>query len=146
MDTSARVMAPAFRGLVVVMIARRRTRRAGIAALAASLVAADVARRARDAIGRPRPGLRAEGGMPSRHAAAGTAITVAVSRRHPAMAAPLWAANAVGLAGRVHTGEHHAADILAGAALGGVVARLVSAIVAPRRGRVARRPRNRYRR
>ena len=74
---AAGALSPAFRVTVAVMIVRTPSRRAGLEALAASVGAATVARLLRDRLARRRPGPRAEGAFPSRHAAAATAIACA---------------------------------------------------------------------
>lgn len=114
---AAETMSPAFRITVAVLCARRRTRRAGVRALAAGTAAALIARAARDRIGRARPGPRREGGFPSRHAAAAAAITAAVADDRP-LGAALAAVAGVGLTGRVTSGHHEPADIAAGVLLG----------------------------
>jgi len=115
---AASALSPGFRVLVAAMIAVPSTRRAGLQAGAAGVGAAVAARLLRDRLGRPRPGSRQDGGFPSRHAAAATAIGRAIARRHPAAGALVLCAALVGMAGRVATAEHDPADILAGAALG----------------------------
>ena len=116
--TAARSMAPAFEAIVLAMVVRPDLRRSGVAAGAAAVCAATSARIARDAIARPRPGERPDGGLPSRHAAAAVAITCAVMRRHPGLGRVLGAAATVGLVGRIATGDHDPADIAAGALVG----------------------------
>jgi len=118
-------LAPAFRLVVAAMIVSRPGRRAGLEALAAALGAAGAARVIRDAVGRPRPGPRGDGGMPSRHAAAATAIARAIGRHHPGLAPLLAVAAGAGLAARVAVAEHDPADIVLGAALGWTADRLV---------------------
>ena len=114
---AGRALAPTFRGLLVVLAWRRRTRSMAVEAIAASLLAAGAARVLRDAIGRPRPGPREDGGFPSRHAAAATAI--AGSTAAQGVGVPLiGAAAATGLLGRIVAGDHDPADIGAGVALG----------------------------
>ena len=115
---AAESMAPAFEGIVVAMLTRPGLRRSGVVAGAAAVCAATSARVARDAIGRPRPGERPDGGLPSRHAAAAVAITCAVVRRHRGLGRVLGVAAAVGLLGRIATGDHDPADIAAGALVG----------------------------
>jgi undecaprenyl-diphosphatase len=122
---AARALSPGFRIAVAAMIARPRTRRAGLEALACGVVAALAARALRDRLGRPRPGARRDGGFPSRHAAAATAIARAAGRHDPALGRALGSAAALGLAGRVVTADHEPADIVAGAALGLAVAAAV---------------------
>jgi membrane-associated phospholipid phosphatase len=111
-------LAPAFQALVVGLLLRPGGRRAGLEALAAAGAASTIARAARDALGRPRPGPRADGGFPSRHAAAAVAIARAVGRRHPSLRPWLAVVATVGLAGRVVAAEHDPADLLAGAVIG----------------------------
>jgi membrane-associated phospholipid phosphatase len=115
---AAGALSPGFRLLVALLIARRATRRTGLEALAAGVAAALAARALRDRLGRRRPGLRPEGGFPSRHAAAATAIARAAGRREPALGRALALAAVVGLVARVADAEHEPGDILAGAALG----------------------------
>lgn len=118
-------LAPAFQALVAGLLTRPQARRAGLEALLAGAAASTVARLARDAIARPRPGTRSEGGFPSRHAAAAVAIAGAATRRHPRLRPWLVAATVAGLAGRVATGQHDPSDVAAGALLGWSVDRLV---------------------
>ena len=119
-------LAPAFEALVVALLTRPRGRRAGIEALLAGATASTVARCARDAIARPRPGPRSEGGFPSRHAAAAVAIAGAVARHQPRLRPWLVATTVAGLAGRVVNGHHEPGDIAGGALLGWSVDRLVA--------------------
>lgn len=123
-------LAPAFEAMVAVLLVRSSVRRAGLEALVAGAGASLAARFARDAIARPRPGPRAEGGFPSRHAAAAVAIACAVARRHPTLRPVLVGAAAAGLCGRVAIGHHDPGDVVAGAALGWTVERLVARSVA----------------
>jgi membrane-associated phospholipid phosphatase len=125
---AAGTLSPGFRVLVAVLIVLRPTRRAGLEALTAGVAAALAARVLRDRVGRPRPGSRAEGGFPSRHAAAATAIATTAGRGRPRLGRVLRGAAAVGLAGRVASAEHEPADIAAGAALGLVAARAVERV------------------
>ena len=119
--------APAFRIAVAVAVLDRDTRREGLNALLSAGTAAGVALLARDAIGRPRPGDRRDAGFPSRHAAAGAAIAASASKGTGAGAA-LWLGTALGSACRVATGEHEVGDVVAGAALGVLVATSVNAL------------------
>ncbi|MEW6583562.1 MAG: phosphatase PAP2 family protein [Actinomycetota bacterium] len=119
---AAAALSPAFRGVVAMLLASRARRRSGVDALASSVVAATAARLLRDRLRRPRPGPRADGGFPSRHAAAAVAITTSVRRRDPRLGAALAVAAAVGLAGRVAARHHDPADIAAGAVLGAATA------------------------
>jgi len=129
---AANTMSPAFRVLVAILILWRPTRRRGLRALVAAVLAALLAKRLRDDIARPRPGARIEGGMPSRHAAAAVAIASVLADRRRGTGLPLAVITALGLAGRLSTGEHDPADLVAGALLGRGVARLVTRISAPR--------------
>jgi membrane-associated phospholipid phosphatase len=138
---AATALGPAFRALIVVLLSRPGGRRDGIEALASATLAAGLARALRDRIGRPRPGPRTEGGMPSRHAAAAVAIATSVGRRRPAAGRALAGAAALGLLGRVASGDHDPADILAGGALG----RVAAACVAAGAGCLARTPGRRVR-
>lgn len=114
----ARAMSPGFRIVVALLIASRRRRALGLRTLAAAVSAAMLARVLRDRLGRRRPGARAEGGFPSRHAAASAAIATTVLPAAPGLGTALAAAAAAGGAARVVTAEHEPADIAAGAALG----------------------------
>ena len=118
-------MAPAFQALVGVMIAVRRTRRTGVILLIAAVTAALIALVARDRLDRRRPGPRADGGMPSRHAAAAAAIASALGQRGSMLSPLAWIGVAAGSAARVLAGDHEAGDVLAGAALGTVIGRLM---------------------
>lgn len=120
---AAGATSPAFRVAAAALALSPPTRRAGVRALVAAVAAATVARLLRDRLGRRRPGPRTEGGFPSRHAAAATAIVAAVSAGHPARGAALAAVAAAGLASRVATGDHEPGDIVAGVVLGLGVAR-----------------------
>jgi membrane-associated phospholipid phosphatase len=132
-ERTARVIAaslsPAFRALVAVLLLRPETRRTGVGALAAGVLAATAARLVRDRLGRPRPGERRDAGFPSRHAAAAVAIAGAVGRERPAAGRALSLAAAVGLAARVVSGAHEPADVAAGAALGWATTRIVERVV-----------------
>jgi membrane-associated phospholipid phosphatase len=121
--TVASSMSPAFRLVVALMIADRRRRTAGLRALAAGVAAALAARSLRDRLARPRPGPRVEAAFPSRHAAAGAAIAVAVAGPEPRLGRALAGAVAVGALARVATAEHEPGDVLAGGALGLIVGR-----------------------
>jgi membrane-associated phospholipid phosphatase len=125
---AAAAMSPAFRITVAVMIARRGSRRAGLEALAAG-VAAATARLLRDRLSRRRPGPRAEGGFPSRHAAAATAIAGAAGRHHRRLGRALAAAAGAGMLARVASAEHEPADVAAGAALGLAAARALERVL-----------------
>ncbi|MFN8111057.1 MAG: phosphatase PAP2 family protein [Thermoleophilia bacterium] len=119
------VLSPVFRLGVAVLMARRDTRRLGTAALAASVAAAMLGRVLRERLGRPRPGDREEGGFPSRHAAAATAIATVVCAWPGPLATATRVAAATGLAGRVVSAQHHPGDIAGGAALGWVAGRVI---------------------
>jgi len=124
----AGALAPSFRALVALLLLAPGHRRVGLEALAASALASTVARVLRDGLGRRRPGTRPEGGFPSRHAAAATAIAFAVGRDEGRAGRALGAAAAFGLAARVATGDHEPADIVCGSALGWGSARLVCGV------------------
>lgn len=127
LECAARAMSPAYRLAVLALILWRPTRLRGLRALAAGVIAAMAAKRLRDEVSRPRPGQRDGGGWPSRHAAAAVAVASVVAERRPAIGVPLAVATGVGLLGRVSTGDHDPADLVAGAVLGRLVARLVLA-------------------
>lgn len=118
----AGAVGPGFRLVVALLIARRSRRACGLRALAAGAAAATLARVLRDRLGRSRPGARPEGGFPSRHAAAATAIAASVVRREPGLGRLLVVAAAIGGIARVATADHEPADIAAGVALGLLVA------------------------
>lgn len=126
---AAGALSPGFRLMVALMIARASSRRAGLEALAAGVGAATAARLLRDRLARRRPGARAEGGFPSRHAAAAAAIARVASRHHRGLGRALAAATAVGLVARVASADHDPADIAAGAALGLATARVLERVV-----------------
>lgn len=126
---ASEALAPGVRALLVAMLVRGAGRRAGAEAVVAGISASVIAREMRDRIGRPRPGGRTEGGFPSRHAAAAVAIARAVSRRHPALGRCVAAAAVAGLAGRVVTGHHDPADIIAGAGVGWAVDATVERLI-----------------
>ncbi len=128
----ARGLSPAFRGIVGALVLARPCRAVGIAALAAGVAAGLTARVLRDRVDRRRPGARHEGGFPSRHAAAATAIARAVGRRRPALGAALWGAAAIGLTGRVLTSDHDPADIAAGVVVGLATEAAVAALMPER--------------
>lgn len=128
---AASALGPAFRILVAAMIVRPSTRRAGLRMGAAGVLAGLAARALRDRLGRARPGRRGEGGFPSRHAAAATAIARAAGRGDRRLGAALAGAAALGLAGRVAVAEHDPADIVAGAALGLAAEAAVAALAGP---------------
>jgi len=125
---AADVMSPLYRLVVLVLILWRPTRVRGLRALVAAVAAALIAKRMRDGIARQRPGLRTDGGLPSRHAAAAVAIAGIVAQRRRALGLPMAAITAVGLMGRISSGDHDPVDIIAGAVLGGVVARVVGGL------------------
>jgi membrane-associated phospholipid phosphatase len=124
---AANALGPSFRTLVAWLLLTAGRRRTGVEALAGSAAASWGARWLRERLGRPRPGARPEGGLPSRHAAAAVAIARAVGRGDRRAGRALGAAAALGLAGRVGCAEHDPADVLAGAAFGWAVAGLVAA-------------------
>jgi membrane-associated phospholipid phosphatase len=122
-DVAAGALSPGFRMTVALMIAWAGSRRAGLEALAAGVGAAVAARLLRDRLARRRPGPRSDGGFPSRHAAAATAIAGAAGRHHRRLGRALAVAAVVGLVARVASADHDPADVAAGAALGLVTAR-----------------------
>lgn len=126
---AAMALSPAFHFAVGAALMRPGSRAVGVRMLAAGAGAALVARELRDRIGRPRPGDREDGGFPSRHAAAATAITLTAAGRRPLTALLLAAIGAVGLLGRIGSGQHEPADIAAGALLGALSAYIVAAPV-----------------
>lgn len=123
---AAGVMSPVYRVMVLALILWRPTRMRGVRALIGAVAAALIARRMRDEIDRPRPGARPEGGLPSRHAAAAVAIAGIIAERRRGLGLPMAVITAIGLSGRISTGDHDPADVVAGALLGGVVARVVA--------------------
>ena len=118
----ARAMSPGFRVAVALLVAGPARRATGLRALAAGVGGATAARALRDRLGRRRPGARSEGGFPSRHAAAASAIALTVARREPALGRALAGAAAVGALARVANAEHEPGDVVAGAVLGAGVA------------------------
>ena len=128
-------MSPAFRVAVAVMILRRRTRATGLRCLGAGVAAGMAARVLRDRLGRRRPGERADGGLPSRHAAALTAIARTAAAGAPRLGRAMAVGAVVGMAARVAAAEHDPADIAAGAALGLASARAVAVLAGGQRGR-----------
>lgn len=119
----AGALAPAFQGLVSVLVLSPCTRSTGARAAIAGGVAAGLARVARDAIRRRRPGLRTDCGLPSRHSAAATAITITIARDRPLIGAAAGLATTAGLIARVASADHDPLDIVTGIALGWAVAR-----------------------
>lgn len=122
---AADVMAPAFQGLVLGLIVLPGSRMLGVRAAAAGTVAGMAAKVARDAIDRPRPGPRGEGGFPSRHAASSMAIALMVARQRPLLGGAALVAAMTGLAARVAAADHEPLDVVAGAGLGAAVARVM---------------------
>lgn len=118
-------MSPVFRIVVGALVVAPATRTTGLRALAAGAGASLAARALRDRLGRPRPGERADGGFPSRHAAAAVAIATAAGRRDPRIRAVLAGAAFTGLFARIVDAEHEPADIVVGAALGLATTRLL---------------------
>jgi membrane-associated phospholipid phosphatase len=134
---AAGVMSPAYRILVLTLILWRPTRARGLRALAAAVLAASIAKRLRDTIRRPRPGTRPGGGLPSRHAAASVAIAAVLTERRTGLGLPMALITAIGLLGRVATGDHDPGDVIAGVVLGGIVARVMIRITGRRRANAA---------
>lgn len=127
---AADAMAPAFQALVLSLLLLPGSRLLAVRAAAAGAAAGLVARVARDAIDRPRPGGRTEGGFPSRHAASSTAIAMVVARQRPVLGAVARMMAVTGMAARVAAADHDPLDVVAGAGLGAAVARVMR-----RRGR-----------
>ncbi len=127
-------LAPAFHALALGLVLLPGSRVLGVRAAVAGMVAGVVAGAAREAIGRPRPGVRAEGGFPSRHAASAAAIALVVTRERPVLGTVAQILAITGLAARVASADHEPLDVVAGVGLGAAVARIM-------RRRRARRPR-----
>lgn len=125
---SGSVLAPAFELVIVALVAERPTRAAGLRAGASAVLGAAAAKALRDVFGRPRPGERSDGGFPSRHAAAASAIARSVAHSNRYAGRVLGAAAAIGLIGRVVSAEHDPADIVAGVIVGCAAAGTVSAV------------------
>lgn len=132
LDRTARLagtlLAPAFELLIVALIADRPTRAAGVRAGASAVAAAAAAKGLRDMIDRPRPGERSDGGFPSRHAAAASAIARSVGHSNRSLGRLVGAVAAIGLVGRVVSAEHDPADIVAGVVVGCAAAGAVAAV------------------
>lgn len=112
-------------------------RRAAVAAGAALTLALGAAHLVTLVVARPRPFVSdpsvhlfarhaADSGFPSDHATAAFAIAAALALRAPRFATPLLLAAALLGAGRVGLGVHYPTDVLAGAALGGAAALVLS--------------------
>lgn len=127
--TSSVLLAPAFEGLVAALVAGRATRPSGLRAGAAAVAGATVAKALRDAIDRPRPGPRHDGGFPSRHAAAASAIVRSVGRSNRPAGRVLLLVATAGLVGRIVTSDHDPADIVAGVVVGAAVEAIVNRAV-----------------
>lgn len=123
---AAGLMSPLFQVAVAAAIVDRRSRVTGLRMLLAGAAAAGLARVLRDRIGRTRPGERPEGGFPSRHAAAATAISATALARRPMLGLGLTAAAGVGSLARIASADHDPFDVVAGAALGLTVAHVVA--------------------
>lgn len=122
---AADAMAPAFQGLVLALIVLPGARVLGVRAALAGTAAGLLARVARDAVDRPRPGSRTEGGFPSRHAASATAITLVIARDKPLLGAVALTSGGLGMLARVGAADHDPLDIAAGAGVGAAVARIM---------------------
>ncbi len=131
-SVASNVMSPSYRIVVALLILWRPTRARGIEALIAAVLSTVISTQLRNAIDRPRPGIRHDAGLPSRHAAAAVAIATVLSSRSRGRTGVLGLITTIGLIGRVTTGNHDPADIVCGAVLGGAVARIVTAV-----GRIA---------
>lgn len=125
---SSSLLAPVFELLIVALVAERSTRGTGLRAGASAVVGAAGAKALRDMIGRPRPGTRSEGGFPSRHAAAASAIARSVGYANRRAGRLVSVAAALGLIGRVVSADHDPADILAGVIVGRTAAGAVNAV------------------
>jgi membrane-associated phospholipid phosphatase len=125
---SGSVLAPVFELLIMALVAERPTRAAGLRAGASAVAGAAAAKALRDVIGRPRPGTRSEGGFPSRHAAAASAIARSVAHSNRYAGRALGAVAAIGLIGRVVSAEHDPADIVAGVIVGCTAAGAINAV------------------
>ncbi len=122
---AADAMAPGFQALVVALLVLPGSRALGLRAAIAAVAAGAAAKAARDAIDRPRPGTRADGGLPSRHAASATAIALVISRERPVLGAVAQMAAIAGFAARVAAADHDPLDVVAGAGVGATVARVM---------------------
>jgi undecaprenyl-diphosphatase len=131
---AADAMAPAFQGLALALVVIPGSRMLGLRAVMAGAIAGTLAKVARDAIDRPRPGSRTEGGFPSRHAASSAAIAVVVARERPLVGTAAHAAAALGMAARVAAADHDPLDVVAGAGLGAAAGRLMRRRRRRRRG------------
>ncbi len=121
----ADVTAPAFQLLVGMLVVVPESRRIGLRALAVGGVTAGIARVTRDGFARPRPGVRTDGGFPSRHAATATAIALTIARDKPLLGAVAMMTASAGLIARVASADHDPLDIVVGAGLGAVVGRIM---------------------
>lgn len=126
-------------GLVVFAIGRRDylTRTAGVTAGVSAAIALLIAKGVSDAVARPRPfaahpsihdflAHAADPGMPSDHATAAFAIGTAIFLAHRRVGILVLVAATVLSLGRVFLGVHYLSDIIVGAALGAVVAVVVT--------------------
>jgi undecaprenyl-diphosphatase len=122
-------------GLVADLVTHRRFPLGSSAAIAAVsyLVATLLSQELKDVFDRPRPSIGhpeihplvhvpGNGSLPSTHAAGAFAAAVAVGLVHPRLRLPLFVLAALIALSRVWLGVHYLTDVLAGAALGSVVA------------------------
>ena len=128
-------------GLVVLAISRGQylTRAAGVTAAVSAATALLIAKAISDVVDRPRPFVAhhtihdflahaPDPGMPSDHATAAFAIGTAIMLVHRRLGAAVLVAATVLALGRVFLGVHYLSDVLAGAALGSLVAIAVAGI------------------
>ena len=132
-NIASRALSPGFHLAVGAALLTRRHRVTGVLMLLSGVISAVTARVLPDHIARPRPGEREDAGFPSRHAAASSAIALTAVSRRPILGLALAAFAAIGVVGRVATGQHDPADVAAGGLLGAVVAHLVAHPLSPLR-------------
>lgn len=112
-------------------------RRSSVAAGASAALALAIGKVISTIVARPRPFVShpggvhlfaahaADSGFPSDHATASFAIATAILLRHRTWGAGLLVMAAILAAGRVAIGVHYPTDVLAGAALGAITARIL---------------------
>jgi len=133
-------------GFVADVMSRRRFPLGGVLAAVSYAVATVLANVLKDVFGRPRPSIGHPeihplvavphtASMPSGHAAGAFAAALAVGLVHPRLRWPLLALAALIALSRVWLGVHYLTDVIAGAALGSIVAYVswrLAAIIAAR--------------
>jgi membrane-associated phospholipid phosphatase len=140
-------------GLVADLLGRRRFPLGAVLGAVSYLVAEGLSSLLKGVFDRPRPSVvdpavhplvavPHNGSMPSTHAASAFAAAVAVGLVHPRLRWPLLALAALIAFSRVWLGVHYPTDVIAGAALGAVIA-LVLWHVSLRVSTEARRDRHR---